>query len=489
MLFNSASFIFLYVPIVLAGAFLLARTRPQWAIGWLGLSSFAFYAVWDWRFLPLLLASILGNYLTGLRILTARDRSQGAAKAWLTVGVTANLVLLGVFKYAGFFAATGATLLGAPKPDLGIVLPLGISFFTFTQIAFLVDAYRGEVRSRRADSYALFVSYFPHLIAGPILHHGEMIPQFERKGAFRFDWENIAIGLTIFAIGLFKKVILADEMAPLVKPAFDAAAAGQAVTPDLAWLAALAYTLQLYFDFSGYSDMAIGLSRMLGVQLPVNFNSPYKATSAIDFWRRWHMTLSRFLRDYLYFPLGGNRLGPRRRYLNLMAVMLLGGLWHGAGWTFVVWGGLHGLYLVVNHLWRSRMGARRMPVALARLLTFLGVLIAWVVFRANDLPAALRLWSAMLGQGPGGVATGWSEWVSCLLLLGIAWFAPNTQQILRAYCPGLGSEEAGLPGRPGAAIAWRPGLFTALVVGALLAAPLYFVVFTDRVSDFLYFRF
>ena len=396
--------------------------------------------------------------------------------------------MLSIFKYAGFFAATGATLLGSPKPDLGIILPLGISFFTFTQIAFLVDAYRGDVRSRRLDSYGLFVSFFPHLIAGPILHHGEMIPQFERKGAFRFDWENIAVGLTIFAIGLFKKVILADGMAPLVKPAFDAAAAGQMVTPDLAWLAALAYTLQLYFDFSGYSDMAIGLSRMIGVQLPINFDSPYKATSAIAFWRRWHMTLSRFLRDYLYFPLGGNRLGPRRRYLNLMIVMLLGGLWHGAGWTFVVWGGLHGLYLVINHLWRGRLGARRMPAALARLLTFLAVLFAWVVFRAADLPAALRLWSAMLGQGPAGGTSGWSEWASCLLLLAIAWFAPNTQQIMQAYRPGLGSEEAGRPRRLGT-IAWRPGLLSALVVGAVLATPLYFVVFTDRVSDFLYFRF
>ena len=224
MLFNSAAFIFLYLPIVLLGTFLLARHRRQWVVGWLALASFAFYAVWDWRFLPLLLASILGNYLIGLRLLAARERAAApAARAWLFAGVAANLVLLGVFKYAGFFAATGATLLGTPKPDLGIVLPLGISFFTFTQIAFLVDASRGQVGSRRADSYALFVSYFPHLIAGPILHHGEMIAQFERKDAFRFHWENIAVGLTIFAIGLFKKVVLADSLAPLANPAFDAA--------------------------------------------------------------------------------------------------------------------------------------------------------------------------------------------------------------------------------------------------------------------------
>jgi len=484
MLFNSAGFIFLYLPIVLAGAFLLARHRPGWVIGWLALASFAFYAAWDWRFLPLLLLSILGNYLVGLRILVARAAGR-SAKAWLVLGLAANLLLLGVFKYAGFFATTGTALLGLSKPDLGIVLPLGISFFTFTQIAFLVDAARGGVQSRRADSYALFVAYFPHLIAGPILHHGEMIPQFERKDAFRFDWENIAVGLTIFAIGLFKKVVLADGIAPLVGPVFDAAAAGHAVSTDQAWLGVLAYTLQLYFDFSGYSDMAIGLSRMLGVQLPINFNSPYKAASAIDFWRRWHMTLSRFLRDYLYFPLGGNRLGPKRRMLNLMIVMLLGGLWHGAGWTYVVWGGLHGLYLVANHLWRGVAGAGRMPMPVARALTFLAVLFAWVVFRATDLPSALQLWGSMLGWTPAlSLETRWMDWFAPLLLFGLAWFAPNTQEIMRLYRPGLGSEMAAA-----ARIAWRPSLTAAFVVCALLAPALYLVVFSDRVSHFLYFQF
>jgi D-alanyl-lipoteichoic acid acyltransferase DltB (MBOAT superfamily) len=486
MLFNSASFIFLYLPIVLTGAFLLARHRPQWAIGWLALASFGFYAVWDWRFLPLLLASILGNYLIGLRILAARDRtSPRAIKVWLTAGVAGNLILLGVFKYAGFFAATGATLLGNPKPDLGIVLPLGISFFTFTQIAFLVDAARGGVHSRRADSYALFVSYFPHLIAGPILHHGEMIPQFERKGAFRFDWENIAVGLTIFLIGLFKKVVLADSMAPLANPVFAAAAEGSAVSTEAAWLAALAYTLQLYFDFSGYSDMAIGASRLIGVQLPLNFNSPYKAASAIEFWRCWHMTLSRFLRDYLYFPLGGNRRGPRRRYLNLMLVMLLGGLWHGAGWTFLLWGGLHGLYLVVNHLWRTAIGAERMPRLLAQALTFIAVVFAWVMFRAADLDTALKLWAAMLGDGAAdGNATGAAAWAGVALLLGIAWFWPNTQQFMVLFNPALDSDGIKIP-----AWTWYPKPAAVITVAAIAAPALYFILFTDRVSDFLYFQF
>jgi len=486
MLFNSASFIFLYLPIVLLGTFVLARFRPKWAIGWLALASFAFYAVWDWRFLPLLLASILANYVAGLRILAARERSAlPAAKAWLVAGIAGNLVLLGVFKYAGFFAATGATLFGAPKPDLGIVLPLGISFFTFTQIAFLVDAFRGAVHSRRADSYALFVSYFPHLIAGPILHHADMIPQFERKEAFRFDWENIAVGITIFAIGLFKKVVLADSMAPLANPIFDAASGGAGVSSESAWLAALAYTLQLYFDFSGYSDMAIGASRMIGIQLPLNFNSPYKAASAIDFWRRWHMTLSQFLRDYLYFPLGGNRRGPARRYINLMLVMLLGGLWHGAGWTFVIWGGLHGLYLVVNHLWRHVVGADRMPRILAWAITFLAVLFAWVMFRAADLDSALLLWAAMLGHGAANdAAITLKSWAGVVLLLGIAWFWPNTQEVMARFRPALDSH-AVQPAR----WTWRPSLIAAIAVTAIAAPALYFILFTDRVSDFLYFQF
>jgi D-alanyl-lipoteichoic acid acyltransferase DltB (MBOAT superfamily) len=486
MLFNSASFIFLYLPVVLLGTFLLARARKQWAIGWLGLASFAFYAVWDWRFLPLLLASVLGNYLVGLRILAARDDdAPRRAKAWLIAGVAANILLLGAFKYAGLFAATGATLLGAPKPDLGIVLPLGISFFTFTQIAFLVDATRGQVHSRRADSYALFVSYFPHLIAGPILHHGEMIPQFERKDAFRFHWDNIAVGLTIFAIGLFKKVVLADSMAPIANPVFDAAAAGSAVSTAAAWGAVLAYTLQLYFDFSGYCDMAIGASRMIGVQLPLNFNSPYKAASAIDFWRRWHMTLSRFLRDYLYFPLGGNRRGPARRYGNLMLVMLIGGFWHGADWSFLLWGSLHGLYLVINHVWRSTVGADRVPRIAGQALTFLAVVFAWVLFRASHLDDALLVWAAMLGHGAApDAAIGLGAWAGIALLLGIAWFAPNTQEIMARYAPALDAETI-QPAR----WAWRPGFASAFAVTLVAAPALYFILFTDRVSDFLYFQF
>jgi alginate O-acetyltransferase complex protein AlgI len=311
-----------------------------------------------------------------------------------------------------------------------------------------------------------------------------MIPQFERKDAFRFNWENIAVGTTIFAIGLFKKVVLADSMAPLANPVFDMAAGGGAVSTTSAWLAALAYTLQLYFDFSGYSDMAIGASRMIGVQLPLNFNSPYKAVSAIDFWRRWHMTLSRFLRDYLYFPLGGNRRGPARRYVNLMLVMLLGGLWHGAGWTFVIWGGLHGVYLVINHLWRGTVGADRLPRIAAQAVTFLAVLFAWVMFRAANVDAAFSLWASMLGGGSAAAAIDARACAGIALLLAIAWAWPNTQEIMARFRPALDAEAV----KP-AAWTWRPNMATAIALAAVAAPALYIILFTDRVSDFLYFQF
>ncbi|MHC1744326.1 MAG: MBOAT family protein [Syntrophobacteraceae bacterium] len=271
-------------------------------------------------------------------------------------------------------------------------MPIGISFFTFTQLAYLVDAYRGETKGYDFLSYSLFVTYFPHLIAGPILYHKHMIPQFQARSHYVYSQENMAAGVAAFTLGLFKKVVIADSLSKWVKPVFEHV---ELVTFLDSWAGALAYTFQLYFDFSGYSDMAIGLGLMLNVRLPVNFNSPYKATSIIDFWRRWHMTLSAFLKNYLYIPLGGNRLGERRKMVNLMITMLLGGLWHGAGWTFVIWGGLHGLYLVVNHVWRKLR--IQMPDLAGQALTFLAVLVGWVFFRAESLADALELLKAMVG--------------------------------------------------------------------------------------------
>ena len=336
MLFNSYEFIFLYLPVVFIGFFFIGRYNFRFAALWLAAVSLFFYGWWNPKFVVLLLGSILFNFGAGYLISHAKIAEK--SKSIFFISIIANLALLGVFKYANFFIATANTF-GTQWDSLDIILPLGISFFTFTQIAYLVDVYRGIAREYDFIYYLLFVTWFPHLIAGPVLHHKQMMPQFASPSIYKPNPESIAVGLTLFSFGLFKKVMLADQFALYANPVFADAAKGAQPMFNEAWIGVLAYTLQLYFDFSGYSDMAIGLSRIFNVKLPLNFDSPYKAGNIIDFWRRWHMTLSKFLRDYLYVPLGGNRKGPTRRHLNLLATMLLGGLWHGAGWNFVLWGG------------------------------------------------------------------------------------------------------------------------------------------------------
>jgi D-alanyl-lipoteichoic acid acyltransferase DltB (MBOAT superfamily) len=430
MLFNSYPFIFVFLPIVLAGYFWLGRSSNLAPVVWLALASLAFYSVSNWQFVGLLLASVAFNYFIGWLLIT-KQLGSTTRFAVLTVGVAGDLLVLGTFKYAGFFAAN-LNALFSTGIVVNILLPVGISFYTFTQIAFLVDAYRGNVARYGLPHYALFVTYFPHLIAGPILHHKDMIPQFESARTKRADPHLILCGLTIFAIGLFKKTCLADGIQPLVAPAFGA----NYPSFDQAWIGALAYTFQLYFDFSGYSDMAIGISLMFGIFLPLNFNSPYKATSIIDFWRRWHMTLSQFLRDYLYIPLGGNRHGRTLRYVNLMITMLLGGLWHGAAWTFVVWGALHGAYLCVNHAWSNYSPAvaprfARVGSAAAFMLTFVSVVVAWVFFRADSISSATFVLSRM--ADPTNIVFGRGEMANAMFIAvyaAIAWFAPNTQEIM-----------------------------------------------------------
>jgi alginate O-acetyltransferase complex protein AlgI len=430
MLFNSYPFIFLFLPIVLAGYFWLGRSSNLAPVVWLALASLAFYSVSNWQFVGLLLASVAFNYFIGW-LLIAKQLGSTSRFAVLTAGVAGDLLVLGAFKYAGFFAAN-LNALFSTGIVVNILLPVGISFYTFTQIAFLVDAYHGNVARYALPHYALFVTYFPHLIAGPILHHKDMIPQFESERTKRPDPHLILCGLIVFAIGLFKKTCLADGIQPLVAPAFGA----NYPSFDQAWIGALAYTFQLYFDFSGYSDMAIGISLMFGIFLPLNFNSPYKATSIIDFWRRWHMTLSQFLRDYLYIPLGGNRRGRTLRYVNLMITMLLGGLWHGAAWTFVVWGALHGAYLCVNHAW-SNYGPELAPRfarvgnAAAFVLTFVSVVVAWVFFRADSVSSATFVLSRM--ADPTNIVFGRGEMVNAMFIAvyaAIAWFAPSTQEIM-----------------------------------------------------------
>lgn len=502
MLFNSYSFIFLFLPVTFAGMFWLGKYSHRLAALWLGLASLTFYSVWDSRFVLLLLGSIAFNYSAGCWI--SRRREAGNAKLAgysLVTAITANLVLLGYFKYANFFIASVNQISGGHIPALDILLPLGISFFTFTQIAYLVDVSRGIAREYSFIHYLLFVTYFPHLIAGPVLHHKQMMPQFADPETYRINPGNIAVGLTIFVLGLAKKVLLADSLAEHATPIFNAARDGQALTLVEGWTGTLAYTLQLYFDFSAYSDMAIGLSLMFNVRLPLNFDSPYKATSIIGFWQRWHMTLSTFLRDYLYIPMGGNRKGPARRYTNLMATMLLGGLWHGAGWTFVIWGGLHGLYLMVNHGWRelkTRLGWReggRFARVAAGAITFLAVAVAWVFFRADTLSAAHAMLSGMFGTN--GIMP--AKWVPtrealkiiipCLML---AWLFPNTRQMLIAYKPawedmvGIKTPTQTQQNRPARWLTWQPTRTHAIALAILF---MFCIDRLSRVSEFLYFRF
>ena len=511
MLFNSFSFLFLYLPLVLAGYALLARWRPRWATGWLALASLFFYGYWDARYLPLLMASIVFNYLAARRIVAAAPASR---KRWLVLALMANLLLLGYYKYANFFLDSVNALVHTGLHGWAVVLPIGISFFTFTQIAFLVDSYQGKVKESRFIHYLLFVTYFPHLIAGPVLHHKEMMPQFEQDATYRPQAANVAVGLAIFALGLAKKVLLADNLAAYANPLF---AAPNAPSLLLAWGGVLAYSFQLYFDFSGYSDMANGLSRVFGIRLPLNFNSPYKSANIIEFWRRWHMTLSRFLRDYLYIALGGNRHGPARRHANLMATMVLGGLWHGAGFNFIVWGLLHGVYLMLNHAWvalAARLGlARRGPAwKLAGVaVTFGAVCVAWVFFRATDIGRAATIVQGMFGAygvalpdsvgnhlgalrttleraGIGFYMGGgtrfiqtWS-WVAAGAAL--AFYFPNTQQIMGRYDPALDYDAArdGSAGR----LAWRPARRWAAWAGVLCLASL---LSLSRPAEFLYFQF
>jgi D-alanyl-lipoteichoic acid acyltransferase DltB (MBOAT superfamily) len=524
MLFNSYEFIFAFLPIVFCVYFLTARSSHQSAALWLAAASVFFYGWWNPKFVGLLLASVCFNYGAGHLISRARP---GQAKAVLATAIAANLCVLGVFKYANFFVST-LNNAGAGIGLLDIILPAGISFFTFTQIAFLVDTYRGIAKEYNFIHYLLFVTWFPHLIAGPVLHHKQMMPQFTHAATYRVNPEHIAVGLSIFILGLSKKVLIADNLAEYATPVFRAASDGNTLMLFEAWVGALAYSLQLYFDFSGYSDMAVGLSLLFNVRLPLNFDSPYKAVNIIDFWRRWHMTLSAFLRDYLYVPLGGNRKGALRKYVNIMATMLLGGLWHGAGWTFVFWGGLHGLYLMINHGWhalKTRMGfgdGGYLGRLLAGGLTFLAVVIAWVFFRADSLATAQSMLAGMAGMNglslPASLAdrlepalgkipyldvifngalpnthlsTGGAI-ASIAFGYALVWLFPNVRQIMHRYKP-TWDDVAGKP--PVAAVrrgltttwpSWKPATVYAIPLGILFFAC---VVSLTKVSEFLYFQF
>ncbi|WP_431688573.1 MBOAT family O-acyltransferase [Hahella sp. NBU794] len=518
MLFNSNEFLFVFLPLSLLLFYLARRAlgkRPAFIV--LFILSLGFYGWWEWRYLPLLIGSLATNLWIAERIRTRKQRSD------LVVGLCFNLGLLAVFKYLGFIEGNIEALFGIELDWPKLALPIGISFYTFQQIAFLVDVARSDSDEATDPArYGLFVSFFPQLIAGPIVHHKEMMNQFEAPPSNDKLMRLAAVGLAIFAIGLAKKTMIADPLGAFATPFFARATEGGDIHFFIAWAAALAYTFQIYFDFCGYSEMAIGLAMLFGVKLPANFNSPYKSRSIIDFWRRWHMTLSRFLRDYLYFPLGGGRVSRWRRYINLMIVMLVGGLWHGASWTFVIWGGLHGSYLMINHGWRA-IADKPMLKPLKGLIsnlslpiTFFAVVIAWVVFRAESFDAAMAFYNAMFGFHGLSAPEEFRPLVEALGLqnsvflfaenyrtdfyMGLIWtfgaaviafFAPSTLELLRSERPTADFDEIerSLP----APRRYLPSLvsmraWSSIVVGVLLYISLR-AINAAAETEFLYFQF
>jgi D-alanyl-lipoteichoic acid acyltransferase DltB (MBOAT superfamily) len=489
VLFNSFTFIFVFVPVVWMGFVLMPVSRHDIANTWICIASLVFYGFSGAVFLVILILSITVNY--GLAVLMLNADRRDVQRALLIFGISGNLAVIGYFKYANFFVQNlGTTTIGF-ELAVAIGLPLGISFFTFQKIAFLVDLYRGVVKEFDLRSYVFFVTFFPQLIAGPIVHYGEIAPQLS-KGR-RDHKANLTAGGSLFIIGLFKKVVIADSIAFPSNRFFNGVAAG--VVPDFAnaWVASLCYALQIYFDFSAYSDMALGLGRMFGINLPVNFASPYKASSIIEFWRRWHITLSRLLRDYLYIPLGGGRRGTSRRAVNLMLTMLIGGLWHGAAWAYVAWGGLHGLFLLVNHAWEqtalsgrlAKFGAWRF---IAHALTLACVVFAWVPFRIGDLGMAVNIWMAMLGIGAGKpmvwTMVGPRGVVAAVILMAAAIILPNALEIMVR----IGTATPGYPASEirSSWLRWAPSLRWAIILGSAFGAAL---VKMNDASDFIYFHF
>ncbi len=425
---------------------------------------------------------MLFNYLIGSRLaeLGSPDHRR---RLLLFLGIGGNLGLLAYFKYADFFIGNINALFSAHFSLLGLILPLAISFFTFQQIAYLADAYQGKAREYDWLNYALFVSFFPHLIAGPIVHHREMMPQFASAENKTWNYENVSRGLFLFFTGLFKKVIIADTLATWASFGF-----GQAASLSLleAWMVSLSYTFQIYFDFSGYSDMALGLALMFNIRLPINFNSPYKSLNIQEFWRRWHMTLSRFLRNYLYIPLGGNRYGDIKLYRNLIITFLLGGLWHGAAWTFVFWGFLHGLALVVHRLWQK--SGLQMKRALAWFLCFNFINLTWVFFRASSWTEAINVIKGMLGLNGVILPARLAERVAAFVPVGVSFgdfSLPDPSRLVlwlsaSLFLVLLWRNSMELEGD------FTPGLRNALWVGAMALAA---ILSLSGVSEFLYFNF
>jgi alginate O-acetyltransferase complex protein AlgI len=511
MLFNSYTFIFLFLPVAWIFFWVARGHSNEWGMIALSISSLFFYAYWDVRFLPVLLFSICANYFIAGQITTNKRRQQ---KFWLAFGITLNLGLLAFFKYMNFFSDISENLTGTPLLSFRILLPIGISFFTFQQITYLVDAFRGKSARYDLLSYTVFVSFFPQLISGPIVHHSEMMPQFLRSS--RPETTSIAIGLSIFIAGLFKKLVLADNIAPFASAVFTANDAGLPVTFFETWGALIAFSFQMYFDFSGYCDMAIGLGLMFGIRLPINFNSPYRARSIQEYWQRWHITLGRFLRDYVYIPLGGSKVTMPRNLLNIIIMMFLSGMWHGAGWGFILWGLLNAFWLCLN------VGMRRFNQALnyhdrsiipgwfACIMTFWAVSFGWCFFKSIHLTGAMSMAKTALGfngftlpadfaiqlgnfghsleaiglkfAGASHVAAGeWATIAAPMILMSflIVWAMPNTNQLFLSSDPEYKTE-------PQSPFVWKLD-----IVGFTSIISLFFcaMLFASSISEFLYFQF
>jgi D-alanyl-lipoteichoic acid acyltransferase DltB (MBOAT superfamily) len=542
MLFNSYTFILLFLPVTVAGYFVFGRGSRTWALGWLILASIFFYAWWNPLNVAIMGPSILFNFFLARTLLRlGQDESkQSAAKLVLLLGLVFNVMFLGYFKYINFVRGAANDVFGAEFTLTAVILPLGISFITFQKIAFLIDVHSGRIESFKFRDYLLFVLFFPQLIAGPIVHYREVMPQFNKVSP-RFVKEDVAVGLTLFFIGLFKKVFFADSIAALVSPIYQDAAAGEPISFLMGWMAALGFTLQIYFDFSGYSDMALGLARLFGVRLPANFNSPLRASSMIDFWQRWHMTLTRFLTAYMYNPLslwltrrrlskGHSGLSGRNTtfgafvYLLMfptLLTMLVSGVWHGAGYNFMIWGVLHGVYLATNHAWRlvgpqlwpSRESYERFMAPAGLILTLVAVTVSMVFFRATTMEGAIHILRGMAGLdglalperliADLGVVGTWLQnvgvttlatgnflklmlWTAGLLFVALA--CPNTLELLAPYEPALGvkvqSSASGTA--PIKVPEWAPSVLwaTAIAVIAMLG-----VANLTGPSEFLYWQF
>jgi alginate O-acetyltransferase complex protein AlgI len=542
MLFNSIEFLFAFLPLTLLGFYLLGTLSRTWALGWLILASLVFYAWWRPVNVLIIAPSIAVNFALAriLLRLNESDGSPGASKAILLLGIAFNVAFLGFFKYTDFLFGTINDVFGTNLVLRHIILPLGISFITFQKIAFLIDVQAGRIRSFTLRDYCIFVLFFPQLVAGPIVHYREMMPQFHAAPC-RFSTEDIAVGLTLLLFGLFKKVVFADNVALFVTPIYEHSAAAGGTTFLQAWMAAIGFTLQLYFDFSGYSDMALGLARFFGIRLPQNFDSPLRASSIIDFWLHWHMTLTRFLTAYIYNPLtlwltrrrlarglagfgGRNTTVGAFVYLLMfptIITMFISGLWHGAGYGFVVWGLLHGTYLTVNHgwrliaarLWTDRQSYLRVMKPVGFLLTFVSVTAAMVFFRSPTMTSAIDLVKGMIGlngiglpeallghlgtlgerlHSAGVIAESWNLqdfaktaiWIFLLMFVALA--CPNTLQILAPYEPALGVKVQSGKFPAGSIVQWNASVPWAIAMSAIAAIA---VVSIGGPSEFLYWQF